>query len=57
MNFEQALSIVQDVQDEFGEGLLETLMYMQSNLDDFSDRQRAAYRVVFSNMRKLFVSE
>lgn len=55
--FEQAIEIVRDIQDEMGEGLLETLMYMQSNLDQFSDRQRMAYRVVFTNMRKLFVAE
>ena len=54
MDFEQALDIIEDVQYEHGEGLLETLMYMQSNLDDFTDKQVRAYRVVFNNMRKLF---
>jgi|Laugrefa1bdmlbdn_1035148.scaffolds.fasta_scaffold55808_2 hypothetical protein len=53
--FEQALDIVEEIQYEQGEGLLETLMYMQDNLDQFSDSQVRAYRKVFSEMRKLFV--
>lgn len=57
MQFTEALEVIQDVQNDFGEGLLETLMYMQSNLDDFSDKQVRAYRVVFNEMRKLFIKE
>ncbi len=57
MDFEQALDIIEDVQYEHGEGLLETLMYMQSNLDDFTDKQVRAYRKVFTEMRKLFTTE
>jgi hypothetical protein len=53
--FEEALDIVEEIQYEQGEGLLETLMYMQDNLDQFSDKQVRAYRKVFSEMRKLFV--
>ncbi len=52
--FEQALDIVEEIQYEQGEGLLETLMYMQDNLDQFSDSQVRAYRKVFSEMSKLF---
>ncbi len=57
MNFTQALEIVQDVCDDMNQPLLETLMYMQSNLADYDDRDRAAFRVVFNEMRKLFVKE
>lgn len=53
-NFDQALEIVRDIQDDMGEGLLETLMYMQSNLNDFSARECEAFRVVMREMRKLF---
>ena len=52
--FEEALDIIEEIQYEQGEGLLETLMYMQDNLDQFSDKQVRAYRKVFSEMRKLF---
>lgn len=57
MNFTQALEIVQDVCDDMNQPLLETLMYMQCNLADYDDRDRAAFRVVFNEMRKLFVKE
>ena len=55
--FEEALDIIEEIQYEQGEGLLETLMYMQSNLDDFTDKQVRAYRKVFTEMRKLFTTE
>ena len=57
MRFEQALEIVQDVCDDMNQPLLETLMYMHYNLADYDDRDRAAFRVVFNEMRKLFVKE
>ena len=53
--FQEALDVIEEIQYEQGEGLLETLMYMQDNLDQFSDSQVRAYRKVFSEMRKLFV--
>ncbi len=57
MNFTQALEIVQDVCDDMNQPLLETLQYMHCNLADYDERDRAAYRVVFTEMRKLFVKE
>lgn len=54
MNITQALEIVQDIQADMGEGLLETLMYMQDNLDQFSDTQVRAFRVAMADFRKLF---
>ncbi len=57
MNFTQALEIVNKIGDEQGEGLLETLTYMDRNLFQFEAEQRQAFRVVFTEMRKLFVTE
>ena len=56
MNITQALEIVQDIQADMGEGLLETLMYMQDNLDQFSDTQVRAFRVAMADFRKLFAT-
>jgi hypothetical protein len=55
MNFQQALEIVEIIKEEQGEGLLETLQYMDRNLFQFDEKQRAAFRVVMNEMRKLFV--
>jgi hypothetical protein len=55
MNFEQAIEIVQDYQQDWAlPGLLETLMQMRDSLEDLTDRQVRAYRVVFRDMSKLF---
>lgn len=56
MNITQALEIVQDIQADMGEGLLETLMYMQDNLDQFSDTQVRAFRLAMADFRKLFAT-
>lgn len=55
MNFEQAIEVVQDYQQDWAlPGLLETLEQMQDSLDNLTDRQVRAYRVVFREMGKLF---
>ena len=56
MNITQALEIVQDIQADMGEGLLETLMYMQDNLDQFSETQVRAFRLVMIDFRKMFAT-
>jgi hypothetical protein len=53
MNFTQAMVVICDIKETFGEGLLETLQYMQDNLDDFSDNEKQAFRVVMRDFRKL----
>jgi len=53
MNFTQAMVIIGEIKENFGEGLLETLQYMQDNLDDFSDNEQRAFRVVMNDFRKL----
>jgi hypothetical protein len=52
--FDQAIEIVRDIQDDMGEGLLETLQYMDGHIEQFEDRQQTAFRVVMREMRKLF---
>ncbi len=57
MNFTQALEIVQDVQaNNRLPGLLETLEFMSvpSNREELTGQELRAYRVVFSEMSKLF---
>ena len=54
MNIEQALEIVQDVAADLGEPLLETLMYMQGNIEDFSENEVRAFRVTMRDFQKLF---
>ncbi len=54
MNITKALEIVEDIQSDMGEGLLETLQYMDRNLFQFNENQRTAFRVVMNDFRKLF---
>ena len=53
MDFTQAMVIISEIKESFGEGLLETLQYMQDNLDDFDDNQIRAFRVVMRDFRAL----
>lgn len=55
MNFDQAMQVVQRYQQDWAlPGLLETLEQMQDSQDDLTSQELRAYRVVFSNMAKLF---
>jgi hypothetical protein len=55
MNFTQALEVVQDYQQNWAlPGLLETLEQMQDSLDQLTDQECRAFRVVFREMGKLF---
>ena len=53
MNFTQAMVIISEIKENFGEGLLETLQYMQDNLDDFNETEARAFRVVMRDFRAL----
>ena len=53
MNFTQAMVIICAIKETFGEGLLETLQYMQDNLDEFESHERAAFRVVMKEFSQL----
>jgi len=57
MQFAQALEIVNNIGEQQGVSLLETLQYMDANLFQFDSEQRAAFRVVFNEMRKLFTND
>jgi hypothetical protein len=54
MKIEEALEIIQDVATDLGEPVLETLIYMQDNLEDFSDNEVRAFRVTMRDFQKLF---
>ena len=55
MNFEQAMVVITRQQELMGApGLLETLEYMQANLDDFDRDERIAFGVVFRSFQALF---
>jgi hypothetical protein len=57
MNFEQALNVVEQYQQDWAlPGLLETLQQMQESIEDLTDQERRAFRVVFTNMSKLFAT-
>ena len=53
MNFTQAMVVISDLREDMGEGLLETLQYMQDNLDEFEPVEQRAFRVVMNDFRKL----
>jgi ribosome biogenesis SPOUT family RNA methylase Rps3 len=54
MNIDEALDIVQAIARSNGEGLLETMQYMDRNLFQFDSQQRQAFRVAFNEFAKLF---
>jgi hypothetical protein len=57
MNFDQALNVVEQYQQDWAlPGLLETLQQMQESVEDLTDQERRAFRVVFTNMAKLFAT-
>lgn len=57
MEFNEALEIVQAIGRDNGEGLLETMQYMDRNLFQFDSQQRMAFRVAFAEFGKLFATE
>ena len=60
MQFALALEVVQEVQaNNRLPGLLETLMFMQvpSNREELTGEELLAHRVVYTEMRKLFIKE
>jgi hypothetical protein len=55
MNFEQAMQVVQQYKQDWAlPGLLETLEQMKDSVDELTDQERRAFRVVFNSMAKLF---
>ena len=54
MSTDEALEIIQAIARDNGEGLLETMVYMDRNMFQFDSQQRSAFRVAFSGFAKLF---
>lgn len=50
MNFKQAIDVINDIKEDPGAGLLDTLQYMDRNLFQFDETQRAAFRLVMNKM-------
>ena len=57
MNIDEALDIVTEIARNNGEGLLETMQYMDRNLFQFDSQQRMAFRVAFAEFSKLFATK
>jgi ribosome biogenesis SPOUT family RNA methylase Rps3 len=57
MNIDEALDIVTEIARNNGEGLLETMQYMDRNLFQFDSQQRQAFRVAFNEFAKLFATK
>ena len=53
MTFTEAMVYIKEVQDLRNEPLLETLQRMDRSLFDYDAEQRAAFRVVMNDFRKL----
>ena len=54
MTTDEALDIVEAIARDNGEGILETMIYMDRNLFQFDSQQRQAFRVAFAGFQKLF---
>lgn len=54
MDTTRALEIVTAIARDNGEGILETLAYMDRNLFQFSSEERTAFRVAMTGFQKLF---
>jgi ribosome biogenesis SPOUT family RNA methylase Rps3 len=57
MDIDEALDIVTEIARNNGEGLLETMQYMDRNLFQFDSQQRLAFRVAFAEFAKLFATK
>ena len=53
MTFTQAMVYISQRKEADGSGLLETLQYMQDNLDEFEPVEQRAFRVVMNDFRRL----
>jgi hypothetical protein len=53
MTFTEAMVYISRRKEVDGTGLLETLQYMQDNLDEFEPAERRAFRVVMNDFRQL----
>ena len=56
MTNDEALDIIMAIARDNGEGILETMTYMDRNLFQFDSQQRQAFRVAFAGFQKLFAT-
>lgn len=54
MTYGDAIVLINRIQEERGEGLLETLTYMDTNFIEFDVYERAAFYLVMDGFRELF---
>lgn len=54
MDIKTAIEILEDIAADHGTGMLDTLIYMRDNLDDFSDREVVAFRVFMREGARMF---
>ena len=54
MKIDEALDIVTAIARSNGDGLLETMQYMDRKLFEFDSEQRMAFRVAFAEFSKMF---
>lgn len=54
MDIKTAIEILENLAKDHGEGMLETLIYMRDNLDDFSDKEVVAFRTFMREGARMF---
>jgi len=53
MEINQAIQVIQNVAEDFGNDFLEVMTYMKEHHVDFEATEQAAFNVVFTEMSKL----
>lgn len=54
MKLGEACDVITDLAKDHGEGVLETLIYMRDNLEDFSEREVLAFRLFMNAGYEMF---
>jgi len=54
MKLAEACDLITDLSQDHGSGVLETLVYMRDNLDDFSEREVLAFRIFMNAGYEMF---
>lgn len=54
MQIAEALAIIQNISVDYDSDLLATLTYMRDHLEDFTNQEARAYRIVFAGFAEMF---
>jgi len=54
MKLAEACNLITELSQDHGSGVLETLVYMRDNLDDFSEREVLAFRIFMNAGYEMF---